>query len=346
MPYGDLKMKTKTATIEQYLLGKINSGEFPPQKQIPSQFKLMQQFNCSRIIVQRALKNLINAGLLESDRGRGTFVRKDCRNQALKEIIVVSEFTDNSPDFPFSEMLFNLNTGNIPVRWVDQQFLDRNTESFFRPGHAVIWLLPKENQIMLMDNLKRRGIPQLLINRKYAKFNYICTDAASSISEGLDRIIADGEKKIALVSRLPNAGAAFIPERLIAFYEQCFIRNLQIPEKWIFKRDFKDMARDSAEMGQAFFSDKSNFPKNIFIPQEDLLTSVLLTASHHGLTLGKDYRILVFSQGLVHPPQEGLYMLYQPMDEFRSKVEEFIRRVTDGDDTPFCIPLKTILRTN
>ena len=90
-----------------------------------------------------------------------------------------------------------------------------------------------------MDNLKRRGIPQLLINRKYAKFNYICTDAASSISEGLDRIIADGEKKIALVSRLPDAGAAFIPERLIAFYEQCFIRNLQIPEKWIFKRDFR-----------------------------------------------------------------------------------------------------------
>jgi len=38
-------MKTKTASLEQYLLSKINSGEFAPFSQIPSQFKLMPQFN-------------------------------------------------------------------------------------------------------------------------------------------------------------------------------------------------------------------------------------------------------------------------------------------------------------
>lgn len=337
-------MKTKTAAIEQYLLGKINSGEFSHGKQIPSQFKLMQQFNCSRIIVQRALKNLCGAGVLEAARGRGTFVRDNSGKKVLKEIIIIGESANISPDLPFSEMLCQLNTENIPVRWVDQQFLARHSESFFRPGHAVIWLLPKENQIMLMDNLQLRGIPQLLINRKYGKFNYVCTDAMSSISEGLDRILTADDREIALVSHPLSAGFPFLAERLLCFYEQCFIRKLQIPEQWIFKRSFKDVTADSAAMGKQLFADPDHRPKTIFIPQENLLTSVLLTASHYGLTVGKDYRILVFSQGITIPPQRGIFMLYQSMELFRSKVEEFLGKILNGDDSPFFVPLKTTLQ--
>ena len=334
-------MKTKTASVEQYLIAKINSGEFAPESKIPSQFKLMQQFNCSRIIIQRALKNLSDAGFLHSTRGSGTFVRRGPYGNTLREIIIVSEYTGSSNNYPFAGMLFDLNMPDIPVRWINQQFISRNSERFFTPGQVVIWVLPTESQIMLMHQLRQRGIPQLMINRTYGEFNYICTDYEASITEGLETLTRDGIKKVAVITPVPNENAPYLTERLIAFYEKCSELQITIPPGWIIKQKEVDIKELNTQLEKLYR--ESGFPQKIFLPQERFLTGVILFASKYNLTLGRDYEILVFSQGNTMPPTPGLYMFHQPMDSFRAGVEEFIRKVASGDRRPFQLRLKTKL---
>ena len=334
-------MKTKTASVEQYLLAKINSGEFAPYSQIPSQYKLMQQFNCSRIIIQRALKNLCNAGFLQSTRGSGTFVRPGPYGSTLKEIIIISEYAANTNYYPFSGMLCDLNTHDIPVRWINQQFLSRNSESFFTPGQAVIWVLPAESQIMLMHQLRQRGIPQLLINRSYGDFDCICTDYWASIAEGLEKILQKGDKEIAVITPVPDEKSPYLTDRLMAFYEGCFKYGATIPNGWIVKHNSEGAEELNKQLENLFKN--TGFHRKIFLPHEKLLTAVILFASRHNLVPGKDYEILVFTQNNNMTQSTGLYTLHQPIELFRSGVEEFIRRVATGNKNPFQLRLKTQL---
>ncbi len=331
-------MKTKTAGVEQFLINRITAGEYLPDTKIPSQFKLMQQFNCSRVTIQRALNNLIRDGFLYSTRGSGTFVRPGPYGGKLEELIIVSEYADNSPDFPFSEMIFNLKTP-IPVRWVNEEFFDRNTVHFFQPGQAVIWLLPGEKQIMHMYHLRQRNIPQLLINRTYGDFDFISTDPWSSIHEAMDKMSIKNGDEFAVISRRQDA-SPYLSERLLAFYEECFKHGATVPDKFLIKSDFSEI---SQHCFPPEFSHLHDFPRRIYIPEELLLAPVIMNASRHNLTLKKDYEILVFSQGILIPPQPGLVMMHQPMDEFRCQVEKFIEHINRGSKERFQVRLKTKL---
>jgi GntR family transcriptional regulator len=52
----------------------IDSGEWPPDTQVPSERRLCEQFNISRITVRQALADLEREGRLVRSHGRGTYV--------------------------------------------------------------------------------------------------------------------------------------------------------------------------------------------------------------------------------------------------------------------------------
>lgn len=335
-------MNTKTANIEQFLIAGIISGDFPPGTKIPSQHKLMQQFDCSRVTVLRALSNLCDSGFLRSNQGKGTFVNPGPYGSKLREIIVVSEY-DSS--FPFAEVLLNLDC-DLPCRWVNQQFLSRNAEKFFSLGQVVIWMLPQESQMFLMNNLRNRGIPQLLINRAYDNFNHVTIDPKASIEEGVIKIIPPDslQREIAVISRLPHTSAPYLAERLIAFYEVCSENNVTVPPGWIYKLAFSDH-RENEIILNRIFEEQKNMPyRTFFIPEEVPLHAVILAASRFGLSLGRDYGILAFCQEMFSPSAAGFTIMHQPLEKFRHEVENFLRFVNDGNTGVFQVKLKTDLR--
>lgn len=61
--------------LEELLLGRISSGEWPPGGQIPTESELCEQYRVSRVTVRQALARLVQRGLLSRGRGKGTFVR-------------------------------------------------------------------------------------------------------------------------------------------------------------------------------------------------------------------------------------------------------------------------------
>jgi GntR family transcriptional regulator len=60
--------------IEEVLASEIARGVLQPGDRLPSEDQLLTRFDVSRITVRRAIQNLIQRGMLEIRRGRGTYV--------------------------------------------------------------------------------------------------------------------------------------------------------------------------------------------------------------------------------------------------------------------------------
>lgn len=69
--------------IRQWLSSRIVSGEYPPGAQLPGDYELSELLGVSRGVVRQALSALRHDGLIERERGRGTFVSRPKTAQGL-----------------------------------------------------------------------------------------------------------------------------------------------------------------------------------------------------------------------------------------------------------------------
>jgi GntR family transcriptional regulator len=64
----------------------ITEGRLPPGAQLPTEDSLIARFEVSRTTVRKAIQNLAGRGLIEIQRGRGTFVSQPKVTQELTEL--------------------------------------------------------------------------------------------------------------------------------------------------------------------------------------------------------------------------------------------------------------------
>ena len=62
--------------FKEYLLDRIERGEFEPGQRLPSEREFCDQFGVSRITIRQALSELMRDGLVQSVPGKGTFVAR------------------------------------------------------------------------------------------------------------------------------------------------------------------------------------------------------------------------------------------------------------------------------
>lgn len=62
--------------LKKLLVKEIKKGRLKPGQQIPSEFKLCEQFKVSRTVVRQAISSLVQSGYLNREKGRGTFVTR------------------------------------------------------------------------------------------------------------------------------------------------------------------------------------------------------------------------------------------------------------------------------
>src|ERR1700746_62185 len=72
--------------VESVLAAGIADGSLPPETQLPPEEGLIQRFKVSRTTVRKAIQNLIERGLVEVRRGKGTFVAQPKITQELTEL--------------------------------------------------------------------------------------------------------------------------------------------------------------------------------------------------------------------------------------------------------------------
>ncbi len=77
--------------IEEYIMEGIYSGKFPADYLLPTEKELCQQFNVSRMTVNKALNNIAKKGFVERVRGSGSYVKLP---NVEKQSVVMSAFTE------------------------------------------------------------------------------------------------------------------------------------------------------------------------------------------------------------------------------------------------------------
>jgi GntR family transcriptional regulator len=73
-------------TVESVLAAGIADGTMPAETQLPPEESLVDRFMVSRTTVRKAIQNLIERGLVEIRRGKGTFVARPKITQELTEL--------------------------------------------------------------------------------------------------------------------------------------------------------------------------------------------------------------------------------------------------------------------
>ena len=76
--------------IEDYLLERIRSGEFPVHHQIPPEEQLARDFGVSRMTANKAIRDLVQKGFLVRQAGQGTFVTDRKIESSLLEVLNIA----------------------------------------------------------------------------------------------------------------------------------------------------------------------------------------------------------------------------------------------------------------
>lgn len=72
-----MKEKAKYIIVEDYIKNQINEGKLKPGDQLDTEVQLAEQFNVSRLTINKAISRLAFDGLIERIPGKGSFVKQD-----------------------------------------------------------------------------------------------------------------------------------------------------------------------------------------------------------------------------------------------------------------------------
>ncbi|MCT8988374.1 histidine utilization repressor [Shewanella phaeophyticola] len=87
--------QAKFAQIKQFILSRIETGEWQENDRVPSENQLTELFVCSRMTARRALTELVASGVLERTQGVGTFV---AGLKSQSSLLVIRNIADEIKD--------------------------------------------------------------------------------------------------------------------------------------------------------------------------------------------------------------------------------------------------------
>ena len=137
--------------IQQFILSRINSGQWAADTLIPTEAELSRLFACSRISVTTALRELVKDGVIYRIQGKGTYVSP--RNETASPY-------DNS-----SLMNSTLSIEDISVPGTHRTVSVR-TEPLSEETAAVL-RLPPGSPAIAIDRLKYSGDRPIFVERVY-----------------------------------------------------------------------------------------------------------------------------------------------------------------------------------
>lgn len=86
------KTEKLTKQVFEQLKDQIITGKWEPGYKIPSENKLAEMLNVSRITIREALQALVALDLLEKKRGRGTFVKNSFTDSFISSLLPLIQF--------------------------------------------------------------------------------------------------------------------------------------------------------------------------------------------------------------------------------------------------------------
>jgi len=208
-----IKNLLKHRRISQWIITSINNGHFKPGDKLPSEHALAEQFDTSRQTVRHATEELVQRGLLERQRGSGTYVCGTAFQEgyAPKRIGVITTYLD---DYIFPGIIrgiedvltaqgYNISLGITHNRHTDetaclQRILDDNVCGLIVEGTKSSFPSPN---LPLFEELRSRGTPMVFLNGYYREFSQsgVFQDDVSAARILTDHLLENGHRKFAAI---------------------------------------------------------------------------------------------------------------------------------------------------
>ena len=318
-------MISKVQSIKDKILRELKSGVYPADRPLPSRHQYMRRFKCSRMTVDRAIGELVESGFLESRRGSGTYpASSGSRDGGLTQVVLIGGFEDRGLAAEACRIATTIQD-HIPCNMYNLSDAAVHLQRFTKPGTAVLWQRPTYAELLLMDNLKNSGIRQILIGRRYGDYDYVTTDAKSSIREGLKWLTESGDKRVCCVFEDFNPDFQYIGERHLAFYELALEMKLELSHESICKVPrltglklipYIEKAADK------IFEDGTR--KQIFLCYQAAIEPFLAAAIRRGKEPGKDFTMLTFDYESRIADTPGVAMLRQRWKKLEQTAFEWV----------------------
>ena len=336
-------MLAKSTKLEKQLMQNINDGIYVPGDRLPSRNRLATKFGCSRTTVERALDSLTQAGIIESRKGSGTFVRTTRPQHEIHFLNVVAPYNILEPDELIPYPIFGNDIDGMPVKWISFSQVKDKIEKIAAPGNAVLWLHPDEEMIVFMDYLQSKHTPQLLFNRNYRNFDSVFTDPTASLRDGMMWLMRQAGPEMAMISLLPGFERPYQCPRMLAFYQVALELGVQLSPKMIFSRDFSNLQGEISTIGAALFDRRYPRPKGIVLLNETLPLPLLNYAGNYGLHPGEDFFLLTFDYIPALNSFHGIGMMRQQYPLFLSELTRWLHLVNKPQKAQFSVAIKTEL---
>jgi LacI family transcriptional regulator len=328
-----MSTKSKHSEISRHLETEIASGKYGDGARLPSEIRLVKQFNVSRPTVARAFRDLETKGLIERRAGSGTYVRNTSPTSGRPSTRTLGLLV---PGLATTE-IFQIICGEIaslarvqdygllwggstnPREDVDaslshaeelcRQFIERKISGvFFAPAELESGQ-EKANR-HLAESLREAGIPVVLIDRdmlvfpERSEFDLVGLDNMTSGYMVAEHLIKLGCKRFYFVVR--PLSAATVDARIAGVREALARHRIEPDPGWIRTGDPGDMkfVRGLTAGKQA----------DAFICANDFTAATLLRSLQSiGIRAPKDFRVVGFDDvkyaTLVSPP---LTTVHQP----------------------------------
>ncbi len=330
-------MTVKSDSLQQKILDDIRNGILQPGKPIPSRNQLCRKYQFSRTTVDRAIRRLIAGGYLSAVQGSRTIVRPGGPDNPLERLFIIYPSAQNTPGF--GDQFFKQVNCPLPVTAINEEDAGVYFARMCMPGTAVIWNCPGLESLYFMKSLRNAGIPQILINRDFAGYNYVATDQRASIREGLAWLLIEAGRDITLLTRPSQTTRPYMGERTIAFYESAVELGARLSGSRIHCRDIHDIPQEIAAVAQELFLGVKPARGIVLLNQEFAIPLVTCGVAL-GKRPGRDYFLLTFDYYDELKGYPGLGMLRQQFDLMRSEAYRWISGGYAERGEPFQVKLK------
>lgn len=336
-------MLNKKEIVVSTLKQDIYSGKYACGEKIPSRNQLMRRFHCSRTVIERAIDELTSGGLLCGRQGWGTFVcREPEKKRQIRRLNVVSPYDAKSFRSPFTCLLLNSATLNIPLEVIPLDRAESEAELLCQHDSLTVFINPRYEQLSLMNHLKIRNIPLIVINREFDGFDRIYTDTLTGFRQAVSSMEKISDAPWAVISREVQLEYPYLSQRQLAFFRSATESGIAISPENILITGFQDIETDIRSAAKLF----RQLPVKIAVLTVDLAIPLFNLANSMGLQCGKEYHLLIFEyhQQLAGIP--GVVMIRQKYDEFYNELLRYLNIVTLPGKTPFirAVPPEIIIQ--
>jgi len=259
----------KYRVIRQTLADGILSGQYSPGDRLPSESQLVKLFSASRPTVNRALRELQLAGLIERRAGSGSYVRADAAARGYTFGLLIPELGRTEIFEPICRGMAEAQHGSQHVLlWGTSLGSEANLEQqaahacrqlvakkvsgvFFAP----LELTPQRDAInrAIAESLDKTGIPVVLLDRdlvsypERSRYDLVGIDNRRAGYTITRHLIRSGCRRLVFLGR---PGSAPTVDARIAGYREAVSGDQAVQEAHVSRFDPVDRAKVKSVLGK------------------------------------------------------------------------------------------------